>query len=124
MHRDQNRQAEVSNQLPLKQNRPSSFTAPSYDLRYFRKIIDASSDLCPIHPQRYCYGRLCHRDVGGSREECNLRVVEFFADKLAYSRLEPFRRLLLVAKREIKPYEKLCFSSAEFNSAATIVDTL
>ena len=75
------------------------------------RIIDASSEICPIHPDgRRCLARLCNFSQstfrgGQTNRECNMKLVELKCNRLP----EVPRHVLLIAKRPIEPLEQLMF---------------
>ncbi len=90
---------------------------PEYCIEVVRgkkRLIDATLEPCPCHPGQSCFGRLCNH-ANENDPKCNLRMVEIQADKI-YGGKERWRRVVFVARRDIKPMEQLMFDYGDVNA--------
>ena len=75
---------------------------------YKRKLIDASSDICPQHGSHRCLGRLCN--YAYSKElKCNMQLTEIICSTFPRpdNPKEPRRISVLVATQYIPPFTQL-----------------
>jgi hypothetical protein len=82
---------------------------PEYCIETFhsnKRIIDATSEGCVIHRERKCYGRLANHAHNKNAYDCNMKLVDV---KLTLKGLDVNSHVLLVAKRNIQPFEELRF---------------
>lgn len=71
-----------------------------------RMLLDASIEPCLDHPQRRCLARLCNYACENDFK-CNLRLVEVKMDKIERTTTHARRHFVLVARRDIDPFEQL-----------------
>ena len=76
---------------------------------YKRKLIDASSDICPTHGAHRCLGRLCN--YAHSKDlKCNMQLTEIICPLFPRPdspTKEPIRISVLVATQYIAPFTQL-----------------
>lgn len=76
-----------------------------------RRLIDASFENCPNHPNRRCYGRLLNhkeeKTYGKINKDCNLKLMDISLSKIV--NFASKRVIVLVAKRKIEIGEELRF---------------
>lgn len=70
------------------------------------RVIDASSEICNLHPDNRCMGRLAnHVTIKQNGEETNMKVTEIYL-----SAIKPQERVVVFkARRDILPFEQLRF---------------
>lgn len=71
-----------------------------------RRLIDATDEICPLHPENRCLGRLANHVTQRKHNfAANMKAVEIFCDLL-----QPTIRIcVLKARRTIEPFEQLRF---------------
>ncbi len=79
-----------------------------------KRLIDATLEPYTCHPGRSCFGRPCNH-VNENDLRCNMRMVEIQADKIDGLK-ERWRRVVFVARRDIKPMEQLMFDYGDINA--------
>ena len=68
-----------------------------------RRIIDASNEICPDHPNNRCLGRFANHANKNNND--NVKATDVHLDKLE----PPTRVVVLKARRGIEPFEQLRF---------------
>lgn len=81
-----------------------------------KRIIDASSEVCTVHPYLRCLGRLAnHATIG--QPECNAKLVEIYY-KQDQVHTAPISSAILIANRNIEPLEEIRWDYLDENARA------